>query len=630
MLRAANTGAPLDAAGVQALATPAGLGQARRGAGSVGRFGVGFAAVLAVSDEPAVRLHRPAACGSAPTRTRAEVAACPASPTSWPAATAPSRCCGCRGRPTGSPAGGLRHRGRPAAAPRHAAPPCTPRWTGLDAELLLALPGLAAIDVVVDGARPHARRDAATRRGSRLTDGGRTTTWQVAAALRRAAGGAGRRPAGRGARAAGLDGHLGGAAGRRRRARRRWPAARWCTRPTPERRAAVAARPADRAVPARPRPPARRSRARSPTRWSQAAADGYADLLAALPADPALLRLVPRVGLAAAELDAAARDGAVLDRLRAAAWLPAAGRRARPLSARAGAPSSTTPTDERVAALAGVLPGLLPADWSRRSDAPALAALGVRRVGLAEAVEAVRGVQRPAGVVGGALRGPGGRRPRGARRPAGAAGRRAHRARPGRGAAARPRAAGRPARPARPAARRPRGGRRRRPRRLLERLGARPATAAAVLADPAVRAAVEALDGRGGRPVEDGPRPAELAAAVLALVAAAGPAPGELPVAGRAGAARRRRRMGAGRRADAARLRARPPSWRTARSGVLDPRTAAATDPAALRAVGVLDTFALVRAEDPDDLDVDARRGLGRRRPGPAARRRARRRSGRR
>src|SRR3954454_6389431 len=52
-LRAANTGEPLDAAGVQALATLRASAK-RDEAGSVGRFGVGFAAVLAVSSEPAV------------------------------------------------------------------------------------------------------------------------------------------------------------------------------------------------------------------------------------------------------------------------------------------------------------------------------------------------------------------------------------------------------------------------------------------------------------------------------------------------------------------------------------------------------------------------------------------------
>src|SRR5262249_61508031 len=56
---------------------------------------------------------------------------------------------------------------------------------------------------------------------------------------------------------------------------------------------------------------------------------------------------------------------------------------------------------------------------------------------------------------------------------------------------------------------------------LLERLGAVPATAAGVLADGRVRAGVEAS--------YDEPDPEPVAAAVLALVAAAGIRPGELP-----------------------------------------------------------------------------------------------------
>ena len=61
-LVAANTGAPLDAAGVEALSTL--RASAKRGAeaadGTVGRFGVGFAAVVAVSDEP--RISSAAGC----------------------------------------------------------------------------------------------------------------------------------------------------------------------------------------------------------------------------------------------------------------------------------------------------------------------------------------------------------------------------------------------------------------------------------------------------------------------------------------------------------------------------------------------------------------------------------------
>ncbi|MFD7322013.1 sacsin N-terminal ATP-binding-like domain-containing protein [Streptomyces sp. NPDC059875] len=55
VLAAANTGAPLDATGVESLSTL--RASAKRGehdTAAVGRFGVGFAAVLAVSDEPAV------------------------------------------------------------------------------------------------------------------------------------------------------------------------------------------------------------------------------------------------------------------------------------------------------------------------------------------------------------------------------------------------------------------------------------------------------------------------------------------------------------------------------------------------------------------------------------------------
>ena len=116
--------------------------------------------------------------------------------------------------------------------------------------------------------------------------------------------------------------------------------------------------------------------------------------MAGLPADPVLLGFVPRVGLAGAALDAAL-GSAVLDRLRRIAWLPVAGEdELRQAPDRAAVLDDAT--DDKVAALAGVLPGLLPTAWSRRSDLPALTALGVRRIGIAEAVEAVRGVARPA------------------------------------------------------------------------------------------------------------------------------------------------------------------------------------------------------------------------------------------
>ncbi|MFD7894044.1 sacsin N-terminal ATP-binding-like domain-containing protein [Streptomyces sp. NPDC059743] len=54
VLVAANTGAPLDAAGVESLSTLRASAKREGHEAAVGRFGVGFAAVLAVSDEPAV------------------------------------------------------------------------------------------------------------------------------------------------------------------------------------------------------------------------------------------------------------------------------------------------------------------------------------------------------------------------------------------------------------------------------------------------------------------------------------------------------------------------------------------------------------------------------------------------
>ncbi len=255
-----------------------------------------------------------------------------------------------------------------------------------------------------------------------------------------------------------------------------------------------------------------------------AAAAAFADLVTGLPPDPVLLALVPRVGLAGAELDARLCS-AVLDVLRTAEWLPAAEEETdRQSPARAVALDDAT--DDRVAALAGVLPGLLPADWSRRADGPALAALGVRRVGLAEAVEAVRGIERPGdwwarlyAALDGADREEIAALPvpladgRTAHGPAGVL-------------------LGEPGLPVERLA--PLGLRLADPeavatpgaRRVLERLGAQPATAAAVLADPTVQAAVEhsmdAID------EFDSADPEEFARAVIALVEAARPAVGEL------------------------------------------------------------------------------------------------------
>ena len=74
VLYAANTGAPLDAAGVEALCH---LRASAKGAGSVGRYGVGFKAVLSVSDSPAI-FSRGGGVLWSRSRTADEVAAIPA------------------------------------------------------------------------------------------------------------------------------------------------------------------------------------------------------------------------------------------------------------------------------------------------------------------------------------------------------------------------------------------------------------------------------------------------------------------------------------------------------------------------------------------------------------------------
>jgi hypothetical protein len=455
------------------------------------------------------------------------------------------------------------------------------------------------VDVVVDG-----RERTLTREGTapvvRLTDGGVVTAWRVAER-------SGELPAGLVA-----DRPV------EERARRRWTVT--CAvplddgglpRPLPAGQVVHAPTPSDEplSLPLRliapfPLGPDRRHVAPGPVTDAlvAAAADTAADLVTGLPPDPAVLPLVPRVGLAGAALDAALA-AAVLDRLRAAAWLPEAaeeGARQRPDHAAV----LDDPTDERVAALAEVLPGLLPAGWSRRSELPVLTALGVRRVGIAEAVEAVRGVERPAawwGRLYAAL--DGADREELAALPVPLAdGRTAH----GPAGVLLPdpglpvdRLGALGLRLADPEVLAPPTA-----RRLLERLGAQPATAAAVLADPVVRSAVETSMDAVDDGWDAGPGPDELAAAVLALVAAARPGVGELPwLAELALPDAEGDWVPAGELV----LPGSPLAHvlEPGALGLLAESTAATADPDALRAVGVLDTFALVRAADPDELDVD-------------------------
>src|SRR4051794_32313727 len=573
-LRAANTGGPLRAAGGQALATPRGPAK-RGGPATVGRFGVGCGAVLAVSDEPAV-VSISGGVGFSVDRTRAEVAALPALADElarrdgavpvlrlpWPAEGSP---------PEGFATEVVLPLRPGAAAVVRAA------LDALAAELLLALPGLERIDVVADGAV----------RSLTLGDG----EWRVAQ------------------RSGELPAELLADRPVEERERPGYTVT-WAVPVAgvlPGRQGVHAPTPSDEplSLPARliapfPLGPDRRHVLPGPVTDAlvAVAADTYAELLAGLPRDAAVLALVPRIGLAAAELDAEL-GRAVLDRLRGLAWLPVAGEDDE-LQRPDRAVALDDPTQERVAALAGVVPGLLPASWSRRTDAPVLAALGVRRIGPADVVEAVRGVDRPPAWWGalyaafvdadreelGALPVPlaDGRTAHG---PAGVllpeAGLPVERVAPrGLGLAGPGAVADRDA------------------RRLLERLGARPATAAAVLADPVVRDVVE----RSVDTVEEGEvdDPAALARAVLALAAAAGTRPGELPWLAELALPDAN-----GGWAPAGELVA----PRSPLAAVLEPGALGVLHPAfdadrdALRAIGVLDTFALTTADDPEELDVD-------------------------
>src|SRR4051794_20114310 len=589
-LRAANTGAPLDDDGVRA--RPA-LRPAANGAAGGGAVGSGGACPPspAVGDGPT---HPPAARSA-----RFSAAAPPASVAAVPALTDELTRRGgavpvlrlpfdADGEP---PAGFATEVVLPLRD--DSVDGVRAALAGLDADLLLALPPLARIDVLVDGVARSLTAEP-TASGVRLTDGGRMTTWRVTQ------------------RCGELDAALFADRPVEDRERRGYtliwavPLVGQHPAPLAGRQVLHAPTPSDEplSLPARliapfPLGPDRRHVA--PGRVTDAlvevAADCYAQLLADLPADPVLLQLVPRTGLATAELDGQLCR-AVLDRLRAAAWLPAADPEEPPLRPDR-AVALDAPSEDRVAALVGVLPGLLPAGWSRRSDAPVLSALGIRRAGLAEVVEAVRGVQRPgdwwAGLyaaLDGADRDELAALPvpladgRMAQSPAGVL--LADETLPAARLAPLGLRIADPAAAAGPA------------RRVLERLGARPATAAAVLDDPAVRTAVETSLDRA----DDGEDVEPLALAVLTLVAAAGTAPGQLPWLVELALP-----DDDGGWAPAGEL-VRPGSpladvLTPGALGALDPEFASGQDLDALQAVGVLHTFALLTAEDPDDLDVD-------------------------
>jgi hypothetical protein len=151
VLTASNVGAPLDAAGVESLSTLRASSKREEGTGAtVGRFGVGFAAVMAVTDAPevhssagGVRWRADEAAGEvdAVEGLRAELARrgghVPALRLPYPA--------------TGAPEAGFTTTVRLPLRDRAAQDLVRRLLEDVDDALLVALPALAHVDVEVDG-----------------------------------------------------------------------------------------------------------------------------------------------------------------------------------------------------------------------------------------------------------------------------------------------------------------------------------------------------------------------------------------------------------------------------------------------------------------------------------------------
>ncbi len=402
VLAAANTGAALDADGVRSLSSLRASAKRDEPVEAVGRFGVGFAAVLAVSDEPSiVSRHGGVRWSRAEARALVEQrvversvpelgdelvrrdGAVPLLRLPFPAEGTP-------------PADydtvvmlPLRDGGAAELARRLLAE--------VDDALLLALPHLSEVTVEIEGetsrwwVSDHDSERSELVITCQAADGATgETRWRY---LRRA---------GTLAPALLADRPV------EERARRSF-AVMWAT---PVTASGVPSPPATRPVVHAPTPtdeplglPAllvaslpldvtRRHVAPGPLRdhLIEIAAHAYTDLLASLAPDPATLSWAPeRVGHG--EVDALLRER-VIRLVPETPFLPfdedPGGVRQRPRDAIVVAAAAA----DLVAALRPVLPGLLPAGWDR--DPAALARAGVRRVSLGEVVDLLAGLRRPA------------------------------------------------------------------------------------------------------------------------------------------------------------------------------------------------------------------------------------------
>ncbi|MFF4589116.1 sacsin N-terminal ATP-binding-like domain-containing protein [Streptomyces sp. NPDC001388] len=533
VLVAANTGAPLDAAGVESLATLRASAKRDAPQAAVGRFGVGFAAVLAVTDEPAVVGRHGGVRWSLPEAR--ELA-------SETARHSPGLGDEIRRRDGHVPLLRLPFAAQGTAPDPYdtavilplrdtaAADLAERLLTAVDDALLLALPGLDEVVTEIGDGTPRTLRRSAEGAFTVVEDSlAGTTRWRTTAAH------------------GPLTPDLLADRPVEERLRPHWSVT-WAV-PVDEHGAPARPRtspvvhaptPSDEplGVPALliasfPLDTTRRHAAPGPLtdHLVQRAADAYTGLLADWrPVSPGVIDLVPGP-LGKGELDGALRR-AVLDRLPRTAFLPPA---VEPVKDEDDLPEALRPRDaevvegagaDTVRVLAEVLPTLLPAGLERRVE---LRTLGVARIPLADAIDRLAGLEKDpewwhrlydslAGVDPDRLSGlpvplADGRTTIGPRQvllPTPDA------------ASADPDVLARLGlKVAHPDAAHP----------LLEKLGALPATPRAVLTTPQVRAAVAAsLDDDGGAwDDRDTPDAEELADTVLALVRDAGLEPGDEP-----------------------------------------------------------------------------------------------------
>jgi hypothetical protein len=389
VLTAANTGAPLDAAGVQALSTM--RASAKHGARTVGRFGVGFAAVVAVTDEPAI---------AAPANGEIAGVTWSAARTRELVAQIPELAAELARREGHVPVLRLPFEIREPLPPDQgeagfdtvvrlplrdsaAADLVRRQLAQVGPALMLALPALRRIDIDLEG--DVRTLTAAHERGTTTING---ATWRTVEAHGE------------------LAPELLADRPTEERARPWWQL-RWAITNEggpglPDEVPAVLHAPTPSAEPlgfpalliaSFPLAPDRRHVAEGPLTdfLVERAAAAYLDLLSGLPATPRLLDLVPGP-VPEGALDARLRR-AILSGLPDLPLLPPAhgdgGRtRGRDAVVVDGPPGL-------VERLGAALPGLLPVGWPVRH--PALAALGVRRMELADVVDALASLDRDPG-----------------------------------------------------------------------------------------------------------------------------------------------------------------------------------------------------------------------------------------